>query len=184
VSEKVYTLSFETYEHPTEGLLVHAQLHLAGPTWDMGWRRATDDDRKPCSAREAATQGFDVTGMEIRDDGPVAKAPIFRVDVTGEFGETQGEIHDDGIAIGWGGACPVQGEGSVDGRVLYYRARGSGWSIDVAEGSPEEFDYGQAPYIWPDGGWLCASESEHNIRIGVAKWRKWLAARIAKEGAP
>jgi hypothetical protein len=37
------------------------------------------------------------------------------------------------IHIDWiGGNCPVQAEGTINGAVFYFRARGKVWSIDIA----------------------------------------------------
>lgn len=63
-----------------------------------------------------------------------------------------------GVDIKWiGGNCPVQAEGSIDGRPFYFRARGIRWSISIGEGSLArrgddrnvwfyEETYGTSPY--------------------------------------
>lgn len=91
-----------------------------------------------------------------------------------EVCDTAGEIHDDGIEISFGGACPVQGNGTIDGYVAYYRSRGTGWSLalypagtdlDEYPWPKEEVGYyAEEAYAFPDGGWLHADESEANIR--------------------
>lgn len=172
-------ISFVTYEHPTEGLLIRPTI-FAGEdkAWTQGWQRCVGhlNGGKPITPAEAAGAGWDLTGITIRDDGAVSEAPTLRTGITGAYDEDHGLVADDGIKVEWGGACPIQGEGSVDGRTIYYRARGSGWRIDIAEGSQSEFTYGESEYIWPDGGWLNAAESERNIRLGVAKWRESMSA--------
>lgn len=98
---------------------------------------------------------------------------------TGSFADTAGSIADDGLTFGFGGACPVQGDGEVDGRVCYYRARARGWQFAVwAEGVTFEqadcgpvFEYAEDPYAFPDGSWLHRDESIANIRRAVAKFR-------------
>lgn len=93
------------------------------------------------------------------------------------FREAQGTLMEDGIEIEFGGACPVQGDGTVDGRTVYYRSRGSGWEFSVAPiGSTDAlgancWEYGETPYHWPDGGWVHADVSRECIRRAVAKWR-------------
>lgn len=165
-------ISYLKYQHPTEGLLFRATYHFGHgmKPWQQGWRRCHKDGA-PCSAEEAVKIGIDPTGIEFRDDGFVERAPDLLVDVTS--GETYGRIlGEDGIKIEWGGMCPVQGTGHVDGKTIYYRARGMGWSVDIAEDTPEAWSYEEAQYIWPDGGWLQASVSAANIRKAVAKWRE------------
>lgn len=112
-----------------------------------------------------------------------------KIGVADPFRQAQGELVDDGIDIQFGGACPVQGDGTVDGRVMYYRSRGSGWELSIAkegkrmreplEGffpdSPaldeEAWVFAEHPYHWPDGGWVHADVSRECIRRAVAKWR-------------
>lgn len=101
-----------------------------------------------------------------------------RIPKLGTLNETSGSIHEDGIDIEWGGACPVQGEGEIDGHECYYRARGEWWSLDLGEDG-ELFSYSERAYCWPQGGWVHRDESESNIRKAVAKWRK--ARSIAAE---
>jgi hypothetical protein len=93
---------------------------------------------------------------------------------------TEGELEDESVSIRFGGACPVQGFGTVLGEYpCYYRARGSSWSLEVYEpGTDLEgdglddkrslFHVGESCYAWPDAGWLSAAESCANIRKGVA----------------
>ncbi len=96
----------------------------------------------------------------------------------GTFEETSGSLIGNGIEVLFGGACPVQGEGIVDGRAIYYRSRGTGWQFSVApEGSDDAlgadcWEYGEDPYHWPDGGWVHGEVSRACIRRAVAKWRE------------
>jgi hypothetical protein len=96
----------------------------------------------------------------------------------GSLDETHGEIVEDGVNIQFGGACPVQGDGVVDGRDVYYRSRGIGWSFSVApEGSddalgPNTWDFEEHKYFWPDGGWVHADVTRECILRAVGAWRK------------
>ncbi|GHE77775.1 hypothetical protein GCM10019059_40960 [Camelimonas fluminis] len=74
-----------------------------------------------------------------------------------------------GLDIHWlGGNCPVQGEGTLDGREFYFRARGSHWTFAVGGdviASPDwvhEEPYGTGPF---DAGWM----SEDDARACIAK---------------
>lgn len=75
----------------------------------------------------------------------------------------------------FGGNCPVQAEGMVDGQTFYFRARGDAWSLDIG---PEEQwhgfgcwrierDYGE----WPDAGWMPKHEALGFIVDGIAEYR-------------
>jgi hypothetical protein len=94
---------------------------------------------------------------------------------------TRGALNVEGIDIEWGGACPVQGEGTVDGYPCYYRSRGECWEIEVfpigtdLEKTPwpdSVWYYDECPYIWPDGGWVPAQVSEQCIRKAVQLFRE------------
>lgn len=93
------------------------------------------------------------------------------------YSDTCGSYDAPGVDITFGGACPVQGEGTVDGRECYYRSRGEGWQFHVAaEGADdalgdEAWCYSERPYIFPDGGWVDAAVSRACIEKAVAKFR-------------
>lgn len=96
---------------------------------------------------------------------------------TAPYAETKGSICcEDGLEIDFGGACPVQGDGTIDGRACYYRSRGEGWQFHVArEGTDDLFNgwhYEESPYFWPEGGWVSADVSRVCIRRAVEAWRK------------
>ena len=88
---------------------------------------------------------------------------------------TDGEYIDPGgserASVPFSGACPVQGEGFVDGLACYYRARGNGWSLDVTLSDNECWTYGESDYAWPDGGWIHRDESSANIGKAVTAFR-------------
>lgn len=115
--------------------------------------------------------------FEYAYDHVVHGARPVKIGKADAFREAQGELVEDGIDIQFGGACPVQGDGTVDGRTVYYRSRGSGWQFSVApEGSTDAlsdmcWEYAEDPYHWPDGGWVHADVSRECIRRAVAKWR-------------
>jgi hypothetical protein len=90
---------------------------------------------------------------------------------------TAGCVGDNGFDIDFSGACPVQGDGEIDGRVCYYRSRGEGWQFHVAPvGSDDVFagdawTYSERKYCFPDGGWVTAEVSIACIRKAVALFR-------------
>lgn len=101
------------------------------------------------------------------------------LDAQREDGETDGTATGEGYSVDFGGACPVQGWGVVDGHACYYRARGKGWSLEVyppgasaddLNASPL-WEHGEACYIWPDGGYVRPELSQQNIARAVAKFR-------------
>jgi hypothetical protein len=70
-----------------------------------------------------------------------------------------------------GGFCPVQAEGTVDGKPFYFRARGSHWAINIGGEDlilqPDwryEEDYG----MWPEAGWMTEEEARAFIQKAVA----------------
>lgn len=107
-----------------------------------------------------------------------------RVELAG-FGETGGVYLDEGVEIHFGGACPVQGEGTVDGRECYYRSRGEGWQFHVAAPGSEDvfgddaWSHSERCYVWPDGGWVSADVSRACIAQGVAAFRASMAGSVA-----
>ena len=95
----------------------------------------------------------------------------------GRWQETNGTINCETAQIAFSGACPVQGDGMVDGYPCYYRSRGEGWEFCVAatqDGDPlddDAFVYHENPYIFPDGGWVHADVSRDCIRRGIEAYR-------------
>ena len=103
---------------------------------------------------------------------------------TGPYHETIGVVCENGIDIEFEGACPVRGEGEVDGHPCYYRSRGTGWSFEVydRDGTTVIWDYcSGVVYHFPDGGWVHADVSRENIREAVKRFRKernkWITLR-------
>lgn len=96
---------------------------------------------------------------------------------------TQGQAVGDGYDIAFGGACPVQGTGTVDGHEAYYRARGRGWSLEiyapgVSSDDPKAtpiFYYSEAPYAEYEAGWLTADKSCAHIVAAIAVFRAKIA---------
>jgi hypothetical protein len=80
------------------------------------------------------------------------------------------------MEIRWiGGNCPVQAEGTIDGKEFYFRARGDSWSMDIGGDDPVaggewsyEEDYGKGPY---DAGWMTIEEARGFIAKAVAIYR-------------
>jgi hypothetical protein len=85
---------------------------------------------------------------------------------------TDGVFEAEGVHIPFAGACPVQGDGEVDGFGCYYRSRGSGWALEIKIGGDEPWTYGEWDYVWPDGGWIHRDESMKNLAKAVQKFRE------------
>lgn len=94
-----------------------------------------------------------------------------------DFADTCGSYDAPGVSIEFGGLCPVQGDGFVDGRACYYRSRGEGWQFHVAaDGSDDAlgddaWSYSERPYIFPDGGYVSAAVSRACIAKAVKLFR-------------
>lgn len=100
----------------------------------------------------------------------------------GGLADTAGLLDLEGIFVRWGGACPVQGEGVIDGYPVYYRSRGEWWSAeffapgtDISGDLPgyPVFDTDHRDYIGYDGGWIAASESRRNLILAAEEFRAW-----------
>ena len=91
-----------------------------------------------------------------------------------------------GITIDWlGGNCPVQAEGSIDGKRFYFRARGEHWEFRVSESAetsannwPDFFEcfcheeeWGDGPY---DAGWMPEDVARQMIAKGAEAYRATL----------
>lgn len=148
----------------------------------FGWRRAKNEEKARTSATEEVGR-WEKEGVQIifdRVEVPV-RAPKCggnHKDDTGDF-TTNGHAASEGIDIPFGGACPVQGTGDVDGYEAYYRARGEGWSLTITLSEDEEWTFGKSEYAFPDGGWLHRDESLANIATAVAAFRERGIARKA-----
>lgn len=97
---------------------------------------------------------------------------------------------------GWsgtiGGACPLQGDGVVDGLPWYFRARGEAWSFSVAatpDGDAVAAGFSDAPdgSFYTNGpsdnatpyaaGWMPHSEAWRHIEESIAEFRAMRGAR-------
>jgi hypothetical protein len=72
-----------------------------------------------------------------------------------------------------GGNCPVQAEGTINGKAFYFRARGTEWTIGIGGDEvlfPEWSDgapYGNGPY---DAGWMPEEEARAFILASAEKY--------------
>ena len=96
--------------------------------------------------------------------------------------DTNGEVVEGGIDVRFGGACPVQGYGTIDGRACYYRSRSGDMRLDIFPTAitPEAaWDILPDPE-WSHGedstaehyGWEDAATSAAFIKRAAAAWRK------------
>jgi hypothetical protein len=79
-----------------------------------------------------------------------------------------------------GGNCPVQAEGTIEGKPFYFRARGESWSLGIG-GEPVlepeweiEQEYGSTPFA---AGWMTVDEAKAFIEYGVARYHENLCVR-------
>ena len=93
-------------------------------------------------------------------------------------------ISRNGYILDWlGGYCPVQAEGSIDGHPMYFRARGSQWSLDIGE------PYGKEPPLfwhveewgtWPEAGYMPAEIALEMIDKAVDTYRSAKPEKIER----
>lgn len=87
-----------------------------------------------------------------------------------------------GVAIDFlGGNCPVQADGTVDGKPFYFRSRGASWSMSIGGadvvGEPEW--YHEQPYgEWPAAGWITTDEAEAFIASAVCAFREGVPSMV------
>ena len=81
------------------------------------------------------------------------------------------------IVLKWlGGNCPVQAEGTINGKEFYFRARGDSWSLRIGgddvvmapDWSYEE-DYGDNPFA---AGWMTEDEARGFIAKAAGIYAK------------
>lgn len=96
-----------------------------------------------------------------------------------EWPNTDGEFSEDGLVMKFGGACPVQGYGTLDGRIAYFRARHDSWRLEVYEEgakADESFRLPMEPAEWSYGGdvfnagWLRPEETIALLRLALSKY--------------
>jgi hypothetical protein len=54
------------------------------------------------------------------------------------------------------GNCPVQAEGTINGKPFYFRARGESWRLGIG-GDPivnPEWEHLEWFGVWPEAGWM------------------------------
>lgn len=143
------------------------------------------------SSDEAKAAGLGV--VQINDPKAFMDAigPTIRANLAAQE-DAPAERAGEGWSGGIGGACPLQGDGVVDGLPWYFRARGEHWSFSVAA-TPD----GDPVGVWvtddPPGAWTTEDEAEgdglfaaswmpyaeawRHIDASIAAWRAWRAGR-------
>jgi len=86
-------------------------------------------------------------------------------------------VKDEGVSLDWfGGSVPVQGEGTIDGLPLYFRARGAQWSLDIGriDGSdrPPLWWHVESWGEWPEAGYMPEAIALAMIDKAVALYRE------------
>lgn len=148
------------------------KVDLGPGAYTMGWQVADgEQDALEKAKAEVTKWGRDADQAVLERVEVPRKKPKL-----GGFADTEGSYHellDDGreVEIPFGGACPVQGEGEVEGLPAYYRSRGAHWSLTITLSEEEEWTYGRVCGAWPDAGWLHREESLRNIAEAVRAFR-------------
>lgn len=86
------------------------------------------------------------------------------------------------LTIDVGGACPVQGEGTLDGFPIYFRARGEHWAFSIAQNrvhDPVNVSWDEVPGWWTEceygdnfaAGWMSGEHSRLCVAAAIAAWR-------------
>jgi len=73
-----------------------------------------------------------------------------------------------------GGNCPVQAEGTVDGKPFYFRSRGDTWSMSIGGadvvGAPEWY-HEQSYGVWPDAGYITEDQAMKFMEAAIMAFR-------------
>lgn len=95
----------------------------------------------------------------------------------------------DGVEITQlAGLCPVEGEGTIDGKPFYFRSRGSKWSIGIGEDPmfATEWSAGGAWGVDFEAGYMPADIAQAIIEKAaelyrVSRWDDAARARLAAD---
>lgn len=81
----------------------------------------------------------------------------------------------EGVVFDWiGGNCPVQAEGTVDGKPFYFRARGQRWRLGIGGKVVSDPDWGYGEYYGDEqfaAGWMSEEEARGFIAKAVGLYR-------------
>ena len=80
----------------------------------------------------------------------------------------------------YGTNCPVQADGTVDGKPMYFRARGSKWTLGIGGDpviEPEWFYSEGYPGGRFDAGWMTEDEATAFIIKAVTEYRAGTPSR-------
>jgi hypothetical protein len=85
----------------------------------------------------------------------------------------------EGMVLDWcAGYCPVQAEGTIDGKAFYFRARHQSWQFHVAKDRTHRFvnDIFYCDIDWPAeefaAGWMSPVDVLKCLHLGVALYRQ------------
>ena len=138
----------------------------------------------PVTADDGTVIAHRIDDLQVFVD---ALRPVVEANMT-ETADAETERTGEGWSGSVGGACPVQGDGMVDGLPWYFRARGVSWSFSVAatpEGDPVDALFDNAPEgSWSTSGsaegegafagsWMPYSEAWRHVEASIAAWRAW-----------
>lgn len=145
-----------------------------GDEFDLEHGPMCDD----CAVKHPAWQASD---LEERLTGDVHDFRKGQRSLRRSLQNTAGELRADSVDIEWGGACPVQGYGEVDGRPVYFRARHEDVRLDFFAAGADPHDH-TVRETWsfeeeydgpePNSGWIHSRETAAFIRRAVAAWRE------------
>ena len=69
--------------------------------------------------------------------------------------------------LSFGGNCPVQAEGFIDGEEFYFRARGQRWSMSIGGDWYYEEEWGDGPF---SAGWMPEETAISMMEKAFAKY--------------
>lgn len=120
------------------------------------------------------------------DSGGSATAELMRSEPASAAGQADSGRLAGIFITALGGICPVQAEGTIDGRPFYFRARGQRWTIEIgpkpdatADGFTTTFRHEEP---WGDdafaAGWMNEDEATDLIIKAAGIFRASAIARL------
>lgn len=72
----------------------------------------------------------------------------------------------------FGGSCPVQGDGAINGQRFYFRARGTHWSLGIGGDEVMNPEWLHEAYYgpWPSAGWMDEAEAKAFMEQALARF--------------
>ena len=96
--------------------------------------------------------------------------------------------------LSFGGYCPVQADGEVDGKLFYFRARGNSWSMHIYPKGTKDIFFDDNPEVWSysedygftefAAGWMTKKVAFDCMTHAIELYRKQQNEKTVSQGVP